>query len=158
MKKAEQFWFVTRSIRNILLAVILACVVMLLISEKVNATENEYNLNKYNYTVTSDILQKITRYMQKHDNSAVSQFKGYMTADTISFVDGYTYGSTDISTDSIIGYTVDYVAPENSSTGDTVYFVNMKFKVYEKSFNIVKTFEFHINSDGKIYGINVWQF
>ena len=124
----------------------------------VSASEQEYNLNNYNYTVTSDILQKITRYMQKHDNSAVTQFKGYMTADVVTFVDGYTYGSTDISTDNIIGYAVDYVAPEDSSTGDTVYFVNMKFKVYEKSFNVVKTFEFHINSDGKIYGINVWQF
>lgn len=142
----------------ILTMIMLAVTTFKVLTLYVSASEQEYNLNNYNYTVTSDILQKITRYMQKHDNSAVSKFKGYMTADTISFVDGYTYGSTDISTDSIIGYTVDYVAPENSSTGDTVYFVNMKFKVYEKSFNVVKTFEFHINSDGKIYGINVWQF
>ena len=158
MKKTEQFIFVTKSIKNILLTVILACVVMLLISERVNATENEYNLNNYNYTVTSDILQKIARYMQKHDTNELEKFSGYFNAETQEFINGYTYGSVDINTDGVVLYTVDYVEPSNSSTGDTVYFVNMKFKVTENNFNVVKTFEFHINSSGKIYGINVWQF
>lgn len=53
---------------------------------------------------------------------------------------------------------VDYVESSKSSTGDHVLMVNTKIWYDEQSYNKIYLFELHINSDGDIYGYNVWAY
>ena len=47
--------------------------------------------------------------------------------------------------------------PNNSSTGDTVIMANYKIDI-GNGYNVVYLFEFHVNSNGKIYGFNAWEY
>ena len=77
--------------------------------------------------------------------------------DTQCYYDLTKYGfSSGIADGNISEITVDYIDAENSSTKDTVIFCNTKVWFENKSYNLVYTFEYHINSDGYIYGYNIW--
>ena len=51
---------------------------------------------------------------------------------------------------------IDFTYPENSSTGDTVIMANAKMNY--SGYKLLYLYEFHVNSDGKIYGVNVWEY
>ena len=51
---------------------------------------------------------------------------------------------------------VDRVSTSYSSSDDCVVLVNSKF-IYE-DVKLLYMFEFHVNSSGKIYGLNIWSY
>lgn len=125
---------------------------------KVNATSQEkVNFETMSKTETEQIIRSIVGVTVSKDASWFDANYMYFTNPCFDKIKNYA-SNNNIIGDVISEVVVDFTYPENSTTGDTVIMANTRVWANGNTVNCVYLFEFHINSDGLIYGYNIWAY
>lgn len=113
--------------------------------ENITDTERE----EFALSLTQSILSNNTDFMQANTDKFTTDVYSKLT----TYIERNTLGEP-----AIINSCYDYITPNNSSTGDSVIMENVKIGYDDYKYNKVFLFEYHVNSNGDIYGYNIWQY
>lgn len=138
--------------------IITAISVVMLGVIKANATtQNKINFETMSKAETEQTIRSIVGVIVSNDASWIDNNYMYFTSPCFDKIKGYA-SNNNIIGDVISDVVVDFTYPENSTTGDTVIMANTRIWANGNTVNCVYLFEFHINSEGLIYGYNVWAY
>lgn len=82
------------------------------------------------------------------------QYKEYFTEETYN--DFMQYIKSNDVYGSLKTRALDFVNVQDSNTGDSVIMANYEIITLNSEYSLAYLYEFHVNSEGKIYGYNVW--
>ena len=149
--------------KYVLIAIIIVVISVAFISKCSNKSESD---TKDNNNSASNILemtveeQKIlardlVKAIANNDFSKIKN-KVYLL-DSQCYYELTRYASSSkMSSGNISEIVVENIPVEKSSTADDVLICNTKIWFDDASYNMIYTFEFHIDAKGFIYGYNIW--
>ena len=129
-------------------------IVILLIST-ITAYADETNLERMDRAKCSSTMQSIGSAIINSDEQSLLYNTAYF--ETSAYQSVYNFIEKDSIQGSVIDNSIEFTYPDNSSTGDSVIMMNYKLSI-GNGYNVIYLFEFHINSNGKIYGFNAWEY
>lgn len=125
---------------------------------KANATtQDKINFETMPKAETEQTIRSIVGVIVSNDASWIDNNYMYFTSPCFDKIKAYA-SNNNIIGDVISEVVVDFTYPENSTTGDTVIMANTRVWANGNTVNCVYLFEFHVNSEGLIYGYNVWAY
>ena len=132
---------------------IIIILTFIILSIQVNASNNSIiNMNK---SETDELIVDLIYASAKGDLNELNDNALYFESDC--FYDMYSFiSNNDIGSSNIGDIVIDFTYPDNSSTGDVVIMANTKIWYNNGEYNKAYMFEYHINSDGRIYGFTLW--
>jgi hypothetical protein len=150
-------------VRYLLVVPVIIVMVLLMFNKCTNKTKDNSGDSDTN-VIVNNILE-MTEEQQKRFASDVT--KAVINDDFRSIlektylIDSQAYYSLnayarEAQKGSISEMVIDYIDADKSSTKDTVIMCNAKVWYEDASYNLVYTFEYHINSNGYLYGYNIW--
>ena len=115
------------------------------------------DLELFSKNELDNTLLNVVNSMVHSDATYINNNQDLFTID--AYYDIIDCISKEVVQDGNIGsVSIEFTYPENSSTGDSVVMLNTKIRKHETQNQLVYMFEFHINSEGKIYGFNIWAY
>lgn len=149
--------------KYLFIAIIIVVISMAFISKCSNKSKNDIeddNKSASNILEMSTEEQKILArdIVKAIVNNDFSEVKNKMyLLDSQCYYDLTRYASSsEISNGNMSEIVVEHVPVEKSSTADDVLICNTKIWFDDASYNMIYTFEFHVNAEGFIYGYNIW--
>lgn len=134
---------------------IIIILTFVLLSIQVSASNN--NIINMNKTETDKLIVDLIYAAAEGNVNKLNDKALYFESDC--FYDMYSFVSdNDIDSNSVGEIVIDFTYPDNSSTGDIVIMANTKIWHNNREYNNAHLFEFHINSNGEIYGFNFWTY
>ena len=149
-----------------IIAIVVIMVILLIAFNKCNKKDGKtQNTNEYAESTTSilDMTEEekknfgknLVRAIVKNDFNEIIT-KSYLIDSTCYYSLTDYANSSDIKNGNMSDLVIDVITVEKSSTSDDVIMCNAKIWFDDTSYNMLYTFEFHINSNGVIYGYNIW--
>lgn len=119
------------------------------------STEVVYsNLEEMSNNEIDKACESIVKSVLGNDKSHMSKYVNCFTNEALTKI--YTFVVNNEISGNIQSIVVDWIYPKYSSTSDSVMMLNAKIR--QETYNNLYMFEFHINSEGKIYDYNVWAY
>lgn len=115
----------------------------------------EPNLERMDRAKCSSTMQSICSAIINSDEQLLLENTAYF--ETSAYQSVFNFIEKDSIQGSIIDNSIEFTYPDKSSTGDSVIMMNYKLSI-GNGYNVIYLFEFHINSNGKIYGFNAWEY
>ena len=132
----------------------LTCVFAYKIETEASNTKN-ININKMSYSEVNELVSELLMALANNDINTVTKLEPYMN-DVV--YNGMLNNCGKSIRGNISDIVIDVVEPKDSSSGDTVLLANVKAWASNQTYNTICLFEFHVNSDGKLYGYNIWAY
>lgn len=113
-----------------------------------------YNVEQMTYDEVTEFSQVIAEALINDDKKALNNYVGCFTSSAMATMNDYIDNNSISGSLSMI--VTDWIYPKYSNSGDSVMMIN--FKVQNSNYNEVCMIELHINSEGSIYGSNIWMY
>lgn len=134
-----------------IIAVALVCTVLAV--SQVNATETvNVSIEELEQAELNRLMSGIVKGVA---SGSIDKYEVYFESDAYEKMLQYI-GKNKLIQPNAYDNIVDRVDVSYSSSDDCVVLVNSKF-IYE-DVKLLYMFEFHVNSSGKIYGLNIWSY
>ena len=144
---------------KLILNAVIILVVSIIVCNYTNyvSADTGFNFEKAEKAKTNATVIEIIKACNEHDTDWMQSHYNYFTSPCYDRLIEYVKNN-DINADILTNFVIDFTYPENSTTGDTVIMANTKAWLNGNKANVIYLFEFHVNSDGIIYGYNVWAY
>lgn len=147
-----------KSLYSIILSIILiVSTITVYASETENTEEIELRTTNVEQMTNDEINQfckDITSAIKDKSSKEIEEYNECFDSDTLSKFNSFIL-SNNIQGE-VSSIVTDWVYPQYSQTEDSLMLMNIKVQL--DSYNELYLFEFHINSEGKIYGYNIWAY
>ena len=130
-------------------------IISVLIISTITAYADEPSLERMDRAKCSSIMQSICSAIINSNEQALLSNTAYF--ETSAYQSVYNFIEKRSVQGNVIDSSIEFTYPDNSSTGDSVIMMNYKLSV-GGGYNVLYLFEFHVNSNGKIYGFNAWEY
>lgn len=142
---------------SVIATMAIIAITTLVFTKTVIADTQHTNIEKMTMNeMNSSIMGIISSAIDSNDTELLN-YKDLFTEDCLE-----KYRRNIVNTNLITGIlsekAIDIVKPQDSETSDTVLMCNIRLCNNENIYNKIYLFEFHINTDGKIYGYNIWAY
>ena len=128
---------------------------LILIASTISASADTVNLEQMNRAKCNSVIQSIGASIINSDVQALYSNATYF--ETSAYESVYKFIERNSIKGGVIDNVIEFTYPDGSSTGDSVIMSNYKISL-GNGHNVLYLFEFHINSNGKIYGFNAWEY